>query len=208
MSDHITSYPLTWPAGWKRTKVQEHARFSKKTGQYSRRDVSISDAVSFVIEELGRMDVGDWNVIISTNLKLRLDGLPYSNQKDPDDNGVSVWWKDGSKQLVIAIDKYTRAADNLYAIGKTIEAMRGIDRWGSGEILERTFTGFEALPDLREDHWWAVLGVSSLTPADEVIAAYKKARIAAHPDKPTGSQDKFNSVVNAYETFKNERGFS
>lgn len=205
MTNHITAYPLTWPTGWKRTADKEHARFSKKTGQYQRRDISISDAVGFVLEELKRMGIGDWNVIISTNLKLRLDGLPYSGQRDPDDNGVSVWWKDGDSQKVIAIDKYYRAADNLYAIGKTIEALRGIDRWGSGEILERTFTGFTALPNLKEESWSQVIGVPAHAPTVEVKELFRKARFKAHPDQG-GSAEEFHRVNQAYEKFMAERG--
>jgi hypothetical protein len=85
-------------------------------------------------------------VIISSDLKLRNDGLPYSNQRTPEDNGIAVWWKIDGERRVIAPDKYTKIEDNLYAIGKTLEAMRGIERWGGGEIMVRTFTGFTALP--------------------------------------------------------------
>lgn len=202
MTDHITNYPLTWPQGWKRTNLQEHSRFARKTGQCSRRDITINEATSFVLGELDRMNVGDWNVIISTNLKLRNDGLPYSGQKDPDDNGVSVWWKDGGKQLVIAIDKYTRAADNLYAIGKTIEAMRGIERWGSGEILERTFTGFTALPNPAAINWRDVLNYQGSDPV-ECKSCYRIAIKNAHPDNG-GNNEQAARVNAAWELAQKE----
>ena len=150
MSDEITAFPLSWPAGWKRSRNPECSKFGKRkanAGSYIyKARITIGEAVRDLLDELRKMGVPDHGVIISTNLKLRLDGLPYSQQKEPDDAGVSVWWKKGKVNRVIALDKYNRIADNIYAVAKTIEALRGIDRWGSGEILERTFTGFDALP--------------------------------------------------------------
>ena len=74
--------------------------------------------------------------IISTNLKLRLDGLPRSDQKEPDDPGVAVYWQRLSKpKKVMAIDLYDRIADNLAAIGATLNAMRAIERHGGALIL-------------------------------------------------------------------------
>lgn len=202
MTEHITACPLAWPQGWKRSFSQEHARFSKKSGQYSRRDVTLAEAVQFTLDELDRMGAVKSEVIVSTNLELRLDGLPRSGQRSPDDTGVSVWWKDGSKQLVIAIDKYYRVADNLYAIGKTIEAMRGIERWGSGEILERTFTGFEALPNPDAVNWRDVLDYRG-TDLAECKAAYRRAISNAHPDR--GGNDAQAAVVNkAWEMAQGE----
>ena len=78
------------------------------------------------------MAIPECDVIISTNLRLKKDGYPYSNQIEPSDKGCAVWWRESPAEKVIALDKYDRTADNLYAIGKTIEAMRGIERWGGG----------------------------------------------------------------------------
>lgn len=192
MPEHITASPLTWPDGWKRTKTKVRSQFKSP---------SIEKATRFVIEELGRMGIGDWNIIISTDLQLRRDGLPYSKQRAPEDIGASVWWKDKNDvRRVIALDKYDRIADNIHAIGKTIEAMRGIERWGSGEILERTFTGFDALPG--PDHvvgrfWRDVLDYygDDLCEAEN---AYRKARMDAHPDQG-GTDEGFHEVMQAWE---------
>lgn len=189
MSEQITASPLCWPDGWKRTKRPERSRF----GRYNSK-VSISKATWFVLDELRRMGIPDFNVIISTDLKLRQDGLPYSNQREPEEQGVSVWWKDGGRQKVIALDKYDRIADNLYAIGKTIEAMRGIERWGSGEILERTFTGFTALPPAGRP-WRQVLGYPEGNDLTEVKRLYRKAMTVQHPDH--GGDPQLASEINA-----------
>jgi hypothetical protein len=197
MNEHITTSPLTWPEGWKRTKTKARSRFKSP---------SIAAATNFVIEELGRMGIGSWNIIISTDLVLRRDGLPYSSQKTPDDVGASVWWKDKNDvRRVIALDKYDRIADNIHAIGKTIEAMRGIERWGSGEILERTFTGFNALPG--PDHvvgrsWRDVLCYYG-DDLQEAREAYMVARYDAHPDQG-GTDTAFHEVTQAWEQAQGE----
>lgn len=207
MSEHITAFPLTWPDGWKRSKKQEHAPFGRRGANNYLRDVTLSEAATFVLGELKRMGIPKAEVIISTNVKLRLDGLPYSDQKEPADGGASVWWKDGDSRKVIAIHRYYRVADNLYAIGKTIEALRGIDRWGSGEILERTFTGFTALPNLQEETWNQVIDVAAHMPTADVKEIFRKRRFKAHPDQG-GSDSEFHRVNQAYEKFMSERGLS
>jgi len=199
----ITASPLSWPNGWKRTPrhQRKHSQFSRKTDAYRRREISIAEAASFVLDQLRMMAVPDGDVIISTDLKLKLDGLPYSNQREPEDTGAAVWWRPaGAKtERVIAVDIYDRIADNIYAIGKTLEAMRGIDRWGGGEILERTFTGFTALPSPENAGGldpYQVIGADRGASPDEIKRTYRKALSTAHPDKG-GSADKFHQVSEA-----------
>jgi hypothetical protein len=195
MSEHITAYPLCWPDGWKRTRFPERSRFGKWN-----KPISIARATNELLHELKLMGYPDSKVIISTNLKLRKgDGLPMSSQREPDDKGVSVWFGSGDKQRVIALDKYDRIADNLWAVAKTIEAMRGIERWGSGEILERTFTGFNALPgpdSVSARSWRDVLDYFG-NDIHEANAAYKKARSRCHPDNG-GSADEFYAINKAW----------
>ena len=47
----------------------------------------------------------------------------------------------------------------LMRLAKSIEAMRGIERWGPSQMMERTFTGFAALPEKSGSDWWDVLQV-------------------------------------------------
>lgn len=192
-SQHITASPLTWPSGWKREGSKSTSRFNNPT---------IRAATQLVLDQLRMMGVPDYNVIISTNLQLRRDGLPYSNQRDPEDKGVAVWWKKKGAQQVIALDRYTRIADNLYAIGKTLDAMRGIERWGGGEILSRTFTGFVALPDQSHD-WRAILG--NPVTLEEAEQAFKRLRATAHPDKG-GTPEQFIAIRQAWDQAIQEFG--
>ena len=43
----------------------------------------------------------------------------------------------------IACDKWDSIRDNLHAVAKTIEALRGIDRWGTGEMVDAGTLGDE-----------------------------------------------------------------
>lgn len=186
----IDAYPLSWPAGWPR--MSAHGRRSAKFGrrqkdpQYSwstKKQLSVEQATSRVRDELQRMGVRDGDLIISTNLTVRLDGLPRSGQREPTDPGVAVYWQTpGKPTRVMAIDAYDRVADNLAAIAATLEAMRAIERHGGAQILDRAFTGFVALPAAGPP-WYAVLGVTPGATVEQINAAYRAKAMTAHPDK-------------------------
>lgn len=218
----ISNYPLSWPHGWKRTDGahRRRAKFSRGERQYSsepggrswlrQRDVTISDGTTRLLVELQRMGVSREDVVISTNVEVRLDGLPYSNRKAPADPGVAVYWRHRKADKVMAIDLYDTVADNLAAVAATLEAMRAIERHGGAAILDRAFTGFTALPSpeqARAPLWWQVLGfdkpgeVITLEMAEQ---AYRRRRSETHPDKPGGSQDAFDLVQRAIEQARQE----
>ena len=215
---NITTYPLSWPDGWKRTKdgARTRARFSKHTTKYreslqepgthvaysQRGEVTIAEGTSRVIGALRAMGVQDFNTIISSNLQVRNDGLPRSGQKAPEDPGVAVYWKHKDRQQVMAIDQYDRVADNLAAVAATLEAMRAIQRYGGATILERAFMGFLQLP--APNNWRHVLGLTEETATlEKAEAAYKKLALARHPDRG-GSHDQMAAINQAYEQAKRE----
>src|SRR3546814_9453399 len=78
--------------------------------------------------ELTRL--GARGIILSSNLERTLSGAPRSGQADPADPGVAVYFTLKGKDTVLACDRWYRAADNMVAIAKHIEAIRGMDRWG------------------------------------------------------------------------------
>lgn len=166
------AYPLYWPEGWKRSTYRERSKF--KTG--------FGAARQFLIWELERM--GASNSIISTNIPLRNDGLPRSGMSpDGGDNGVAVYFKRKGKDMVFACDKFDRAYDNIYAIGKTIEAMRGIERWGASDMMERAFSGFKALnSENAGESWWSILGCDASATRPEIDHAYNTKLRQCHPD--------------------------
>lgn len=194
----ITAYPLAWPPGWKRTVADERTfgRFGtskqSKVGSWrSMQDITVAGATQRLRVELDRMAVRGDDLVLSTNLKLRLDGLPRSDQAQPADPGAAVYWNDPwtSAPRCMAIDRYTKVEMNIAALAATIEAMRAIERHGGAVVLERAFTGFAALPAPivagMKRHWRDVLGF----PSDHKVSAamvterYRRYASSSHPDK-------------------------
>src|SRR4051812_38337857 len=149
------------------------------------------------------MGVQDFNVVISTNVELRLDGLPRSDRRNPVDPGAAVYFKLKGKQKVLACDKYGTVGENLYAIGLTIEATRGIERWGS-VTTEQAFAGYIALEAKTGPSCWDVLGIppviapglSRENRANHIMDAYRRKARETHPDNG-GSPEAFDEVVKA-----------
>lgn len=208
----IPAYPIQWPFGWKRTAPQDRtaARF-RKAGKQSgdgrwqpQRDVTIGEATERVRGELKRMGIHDDDLVITSNLELRLDGFPRSNQREPADPGVAVYWVDhataGSPQRCMAIDRYDRVADNLAAVAATLDAMRAIERHGGAAILSRAFEGFAALPSPAAPNWREVLD-----PADPE-GSYRRERARLHPDREGGSTEAFQRLQAAWAEYQKERG--
>jgi hypothetical protein len=177
-----TAFPLQWPAGVLRTRNPQRSAFGEVTIHRAAKELT------WEIERMrGRLPV------ISTNLELRGDGLPYARQRPITDNGVAVYFTRNGRQMVFACDRWDRIEHNMRAITKTIEAMRGIERWGSSDLMERAFSGFEALP--APDPWWMILGLSGPTRSErEIKEAYRRASNSAHPDRPGGSHDRMSAV--------------
>lgn len=186
----IESYPLHWPVGWPRTKHPKHAQFS----------TSMADARDGLLNEIRLL--GGKGVIISTNIETYTRNgieIPYANRKASGDCGVAVYFTLKNDSQVFACDRWKSVQDNIQAIRKTIEALRGIERWGSSEMLNRIFTGFAALPETAGQSngvtWWQVLGFDSPHhDKTEYERAYRKAAKTAHPD--LGGSDEAMAQLN------------
>ena len=183
----IEAFPLCWPAGYPRVRSPERARFG----------TSFAAARDGILREI-RLLRGAVSPIISSNVPIRRDGIPYAGQAQPRDPGVAVYFTRKGKQVVIACDRWAKIEDNLHAVELTIAAMRGLDRWGCSDMLERAFTGFTALPAPSDDHWAKVLGVPESASLDEVEAIYRVRVKRAHPDAG-GSHECFIRVQKAIE---------
>lgn len=178
------AYPLHWPAGRARTERwrRERAKF----------DVTFARARDNIVQEIGRLAgrYPDPQVVISTNIALRRDGLPLAGQRQPDDPGVAVYFLYKKRQMSFACDRWEKIEHNMQAIAKTIEALRGIARWGTGDMLEAAFTGFTALPPpsasapavQAKRHWRDVFGTAVRTRAD-LQEVYRRLAAAFHPDR-------------------------
>lgn len=170
MSAPTEAYPLTWPLGRPRTRWPEHSNFS----------VTLGRAIQDVQREVKLL--GGSALIISSNLQLRRDGMPYARASQPDDRGVAVYFTYKKKQMCFACDRWRKIEDNMRAIAKTIEALRGIERWGTGNMVEQAFTGFTALP--APVSWWQELELSGpdVTRA-QIEEAHRRLIMQHHPDR-------------------------
>lgn len=207
------AFPLSWPDGWKRTKCRVHAQFSKTReprydaqGQplyQGKTRLAVSDAVRRLLAELERMGVKEDDIIISTNVPLRLDGMPRSDQ-EPGDPGAAVYWqKKGQQMRCMAIDQYWRVADNLAAIAATLDAMRAIERHGGAEILNRAFLGFAALPEKATQAWRETLGIGERATIDVVEDRFRALAKMHHPDQG-GNREEFEKIVQARDAARLE----
>ena len=167
----IESYPLYWPESWPRTKPYRRDR--------SRFDQSPGRARDKLVNELKLLGARD--VIISTNVALRRDGLPYANQREPDDTGVAAWFVLDGEQQCIPCDRWSRVWENMYAIAKSIEALRGLDRWGAKSMVRAAFKGFAALPSPGIGNWRDVLG-RDIDSRDQMEDRYRQLARERHPD--------------------------
>lgn len=214
MQDDITRSPLCWPNWFPRTPASSrtYGRFGQKRASgYGVQDITLAQARSRVIESIGkftkpgrgwRADPDD--VIISTDLATRRDGLPRSGQRKPDDPGVAVYFELDGEHRCIPCDSYTRIEDNLAAVAATIEALRTIERHGS-QMFRAAFTGFTGLPspDQVQGRTWRDVISYYGSDMKEAKRAYRMASSKAHPDNG-GSTDAFYEVQVAWDQAKQE----
>jgi hypothetical protein len=196
MSDK-NAFPLDWPDGRPRT-----ISANRKTNGNFR--ASFATARDNCIAEVKRLQ-GD-RIIVSTNIPLKADGTPRAVEwgKSVPDPGVAVYFTRKGKQLCFACDRWIHVQDNMHAIGLTIEALRGIARWGTGDMMEAAFRGFAALPAPGESSgvsWWQVLGVAMNATGEQVREAYRDLVKKHHPDVG-GDREKFEQVQKAWEEFR------
>lgn len=184
------AWPLHWPEGWERTPPGERER--------SRFEVTEVWARTHLLEQIRLL--GGRGVVLSTNVTLRRDGLPYANQKTPEDPGVACYWLTRKNEWrVVACDKWRTVWENIRAIGLTLEALRGLERWGASGILDRAFQGFKVLPgagdELAPQHWRQVLGVEPTASLADAEAAYRRLAREHHPDR--GGDAAVMATINA-----------
>jgi len=197
--DNAQAYPLQWPLGRKRTEWHQRAR-ARFEKQRTRQAHTVGEGVQEILRELRLMDARD--VVISSNIQLRADGLPRSGQPQPADPGVAVYFKFDGQPVALCCDCWDKVEHNLWAVVLTVEAMRGIDRWGAAK-LSATFTGYAALPAPSSPTWWKDLEVDEHATAAEIKAAYRAKMKELHPDTAispvAGDLEEFHRVQQAYE---------
>ena len=181
--------PLTWPAGWKRTPASARRRaafYSTRTttrfdGSTVRQKaaLSVGDGLERLAGELRRLGAG--RIVISSNLRIRGDGLPYAQQANRlDDPGVAVYFR-------LSARRACWPATNGKAPPKTSPRSPGISTRSGCKIghgvgtLEQAFAGYAALPPSAAD-WAIVLGVGLAATRAEVLEAHRRLARIHHPD--------------------------
>jgi hypothetical protein len=204
-----TAYPLFWPRGRKRTpssQRQSDAPFSVgETFQKMQRvgntpngpvevpvnrrrtkAVTMTIAIQRLQDQLDKL--GADHIILSSNVLLRLDGLPRGGQRDPDDPGVACYFNLNKKRMVLASDKWTRVADNVAAIAAHIRSIRSVENYGVG-TTEQAFEGYRSLEDFTAGiPWKRVLGFKDdeQPTLHEVEVKWKSRLKEIHPDVTGG----------------------
>lgn len=177
------AFPLAWPPGKPRTPRHkiERSRFEPASRPSEIR------AIQNEIRLLGGRDV-----IVSTNLRLKNDGLPYARDRSPEDAGVALYFTYKGGQKCFACDRWATIEENLRAIRKSVEAIRGLERWGSKDFVDAAFTGFDALPAPNAKRpWREVLGLSPDWSGniEGVNDAFRHVARNVHPDRAGGSHE-------------------
>lgn len=183
------AYPLSWPEGWQRTPDNRRSSGSqfKTTFERARNDL---------MKELRLL--GATNIVISSWLPLRRDGLPYADQARSrlNDPGVAVYFTFKKRQMCMARDAYTNVHDNLRSIGLGIAHLRGLERHGGGQMMERAFEGFAQLAAPDSFDPWAVLGLKRGASQEDIEAQFRNLAKRHHPDVG-GSTEEFQKLQRA-----------
>jgi len=177
---NVTAYPLQWPKAWPKTEIKQDSRFRQ----------TLSAALNKLKDECKRL--GGKELVLSSNYVL--------GTEHPKESGVVAYFNLDQKPIAIPCDRWRAVEDNVYAIAMTIEAMRGMERWGAKHMITAMFSGFKSLPEKsggKNPH--AILGLSMLNPtAEQITAAYKQKAKTAHPDAG-GSAEAWAELRDAHD---------
>lgn len=164
----LREYKLTWPADEPRTPPSERRTSSPFTMPADR-------VIRVLAAELVRFRARD--VVLSTN---------DNRRHRPNDPGASLFFSVGMRNVSICVDVFADTADNVRAIGKIVESMRTMERYGGQKTADKAFTGFAALPPPPDI--WKTLGISkgvgeALSPKmkrDFVMEAFRERAKVVH----------------------------
>lgn len=191
------AYPLQWPIGWKRTEA-----VARRRAPY--RDPSFAADRDDIVRQIGILKGRD--VVVSSGIALRRDGLPYAGLAEPADPGIAVYWTDRrGRPCVMAADAFRTVRENLHAVRLALEAFRQLERTGASQVLDRAFEGLAALPANAgptngRETWRDVLGIGA-GPVDEeaIRTAYAILARRHHPDRG-GTHEAMAAINLAFET--------
>lgn len=174
-----TRYPLSWPMGYERTPTHKRRRWPGKQASENWSFTTIRNALVKEIESSGGTDF-----ILSTNIEVRRDGLPYAGRRQPEDPGVAVYWELDEQWFEIACDEFKTVEGNMQALRLTVGDLRRIQKRGTTGIFKRAMSGLEALPERGSGKpWWEVLEVPPDAEEGVITAAYRQLAKVRHPQR-------------------------
>lgn len=185
------AYPLEWPAGYARTPPQK-----RRDSQFRKYGQKLT--VATALDRLQRQIelLGGRLPVLSSNVELRLNGLPRSGLPEPSDPGVAVYFQLRGRSTCMPCDVFSKVADNIGAIAHHIDAVRRIERYGVASV-DQMFQGFQAIRGPGPKPWREVLGIKDdamVTPQMIVSRQHELARVH-HPD--VGGSETAMTEINA-----------
>lgn len=179
-----TAYPLYWPKAWPKTENTKRENGNFKT--------TLPAALNSLKLECSRL--GGKDLILSSNYTLGCER--------PAESGVVAYFEYEGNRVAIPCDRWRLVEHNVRAIALTIEAMRGMERWGAKHMITAMFTGFKSIPEKASGR--NPLEVLGLDPAKQyseadITAAFRRRSKTEHPDISTGSNEKFAMLREAHE---------
>ena len=170
---HITAYPLCWLLAGRR--IPPHERVPRFAG--ADHSQGWDGVTQRLFDQLRLLDATD--IILSTNQPLRRDGRPYAQKRSQqvEDPGVAVYFQLSGRTLSMAQDRFQIVAENVRSLALGLEGLRKMERHGGGEMMERAFLGFAALPAPGQENWWDILGLSPDCSLEEARRAYHASAI-------------------------------
>lgn len=196
-----TQFPLEWPDGWPVTAPRD--RLWSLPGGSAQGWDRVCERLFSEMERLGAS-----GVVLSTDQPLRQDGKPYAARRIIEEPGAAMYFTLHGRQMVMAQDRYERLVDNIRSLALAIEGMRQMQRHGGDHMMERAFSGFEALPPPgagNAPHWSTLLGCDRKASLQDIESAFREKAKLFHPDRPGGSTVKMAELNAAYSQAKIER---
>jgi hypothetical protein len=193
--DDVTQFPICWPPNKARAAARIGSPFKATVAKAER-------------------EIGD---------EMRRWGAPrYLISRAPaylrgaTDPGVALWFeirKSGGsvpELRVLACDQYRAVSDNLHAIALTLNALRGVDRWGAYSVEQAIEGARLALPAPEGQGpapWWIVLGVERGDSLKAIETAWKhKHRTLAAEEDAADRTERMIELNAAIERAREEKG--
>lgn len=197
-------YPLAWPDQRPRSTDRRSALF-RDAG----RPMTLTTSRKRLVHQIDLMTRPGrpYRVVdqlLTTNIRFTASGARDQNisRRDPADPGVAFYFTLDGRPHVLACDAWDTVYDNIAAIAAHIEALRGQERWGVGD-LRQAFAGHLRLPSA--PHWSSVLSVDRAAPIADIERAYRLRARDTHPDAG-GTREAWDELVRAINEARREKG--